>query len=52
MAGFGDFYNKSKKKLSKEELARKTAKSGATGPSWVVPTPQVVKKGKKDQPGW
>lgn len=50
MPGFGDYYNKNKKKLSKEEQARKAAKSGLTGPSWVVPAPQVIKKGKKDQP--
>lgn len=48
MPGYGDFYNKSKKKLSKEEMARKAAKSGVAGPPWVVPAPQVIRKGKKD----
>lgn len=55
MPGFGDFYNKNRKKLSKEELARKAAKSGAasgSAGSWVMPAPQVIKKGKKDQPAW
>ena len=46
MPGFGDFYNKNKKKPSKEEQAKK---AGKTTPSWVVPTPQVISKGKKDK---
>ena len=37
--------------MSKEEAARKAAKNGGT-PSWVLPAPQVIKKGKKDQPSW
>lgn len=45
MAGFGDFYNKNKRKPSKEKLARKANRSV---PTWVVPTPQVIKKGKKE----
>lgn len=51
MAGFGDYYNKNKKKLSKEEQAKKALKNTGA-PTWVVPTPQVIKKGKKDQPTW
>lgn len=47
MPGFGDFYNKTKKKLSKEEMAKKAGRGVA--PSWVIPQPQVVKKGKKDK---
>lgn len=46
MGNFGDFYNKNKKKLSKEEQVRKAAKSGTAG--WVVPQPQVIKRGKKE----
>ncbi len=45
MASFGDFYNKNKKKVSKAEVAKKANK---TAPSWVVPQPQVIKKGKKE----
>lgn len=45
MAGFGDYYNKNKRKPSKEELARRANKSV---PAWVVSTPQVIKKGKKE----
>jgi len=52
MGSFGDYYNSKKKKLSKEEQARKAARSGSSVPSWVVPTPAVIKKGKKDQPSW
>ncbi|MCL4390562.1 MAG: hypothetical protein M1484_03480 [Patescibacteria group bacterium] len=47
MAGYGDFYNKNKKKLSKEELARKAARVPSS--SWSAPAPQVIKKGKKDE---
>ena len=46
MGGFGDFYNKNKKKPSKDEQARKAGKST---PSWVVPQPTVISKGKKDK---
>lgn len=46
MAGFGDFYNKNKKKPSKEEQAKKASRPGS---SWVVPIPQVISKGKKDK---
>jgi hypothetical protein len=46
MGSFGDYFRKKEKKLSKEELARRAAKS-ATSSSWAVPQPQVIKKGKR-----
>ena len=49
MGRFGVFYNSTNKKLSKEEQARKADKSSGTAGSWVVPAPQVIKKGKKDE---
>ena len=50
MSGFGDFYNKKTKKLSKEELARRAAKnSGASFGGYVVPQPAVISRGKKDK---
>lgn len=48
MGSFGDFYNKNKKKVSKEELARKASKQGVVS-SWVVPQPQVINRGKKEK---
>ncbi len=50
MASFGDFYNKNKKKLSKDQQAKKAAKS-TSAPVWVLPSPQVIGKGKKDKWG-
>lgn len=50
MGSFGDFYNKNKKKLSKEEQAKKAAKSTG-GYSWSTPVPEVIKHGKKDSRG-
>lgn len=52
MAGFGDFYNKNKKKLSKEEQARKAAKSANSATPWSTSTPQVIGKGKKKEQSW
>jgi len=46
MASFGDFYNKNKKKPSKDEMAKKAAKAVN---SWVVPTPVVISRGKKNK---
>lgn len=46
MASFGDFYNKNKKKQSKGEMTKRANKGV---PSWVVPQPQVITKGKKDK---
>ena len=46
MAGFGDYYNQKKKKPSKDDMAKKATKMT---PSWVVPQPQVISKGKKDK---
>lgn len=46
MANFGDFYNKNKKKPSKDEQAKKAAKSTT---AWVVPQPQVLTKGKREK---
>lgn len=50
MASFGDFYNKNKKKLSKDEMARKAAKQGSSAPSWVLPQPELMRaRGKKEK---
>lgn len=46
MAGYSDFFNKNKKKTSKEEQARKANKQGS---SWVTPQPEVIKRGRKDK---
>ncbi len=45
MGNYGDFYNKNKKKASKEELARKAGKGYS---AYTPPQPEVIKKGKKD----
>ncbi len=48
MGNFGDFYNKkNRKKVSKEELARKAKQSAPE--VYVPPAPEVIRKGKKDQ---
>ena len=46
MGSFGDFYNKNRKKPSKDEMTRKANRST---PSWAVPQPQVISKVKKDR---
>lgn len=47
MGSFGDFYNKNKKKLSKEEQARKASKVSVS--SYVPPQPVVISRGKKEK---
>lgn len=52
MGSFGDFYNKNKKKMSKDEMAKKAAKGGSSNPSWVITPPTVIPKGKAKKTDW
>ncbi len=46
MASFGDFAKKQKKKLSKEEQAKKMNRAPVS--SYTVPEPLVISKKRKD----
>lgn len=50
MGSFGDYYHKTKKKLSRQEMAKKAAKSGPS--FYVAPQPTVIGKGKKKDQAW
>jgi hypothetical protein len=50
--GFGgDFYNQKKKKLSKEEQAKKASKQAFGGGLYTPPAPAVIPKGKNKNTG-
>jgi len=45
MASYGDFYNKNKKKKSKDDLSKTANKQTSV---YTVPQPQVIGRKKKD----